>query len=737
MSLAINHFYRFGDFTVDTHQKVLLRLGRPMPLTPKVFDTLLILVEQSGRIVEKEELMTRLWPDSFVEEANLTFNIQQLRKSLGDNARKPQYIETVPRRGYRFIAEVDEVSTSGNHMGHLPQRLESLDSQPGTASIESSTNSSLSNMRERAFGAVPAIYSALAPLNKKAIARVIALALVLAGAGLLVWKFSNSSNQKLREFVAALPLKIEKLTATGESPYAAISSDGKYLAYTHGFVNNQSIWLRQLATNTNIQIVPANGPVFGLAFAHSGEYLYFVKGSPTALYRVSLLGDVPIKIVDGLEGRFSLSTDDRHIAFVRRFTNSDGQQVYSLIIANPDGTAERTLLARKYPDKLDAPVWSPDNESIVCAYGNSAGGGQSVSLVEVRVADAKTRELSAERFANIVKIAWLPQKRGFLMSAGKNIEGYLQLWRVSYPGMEFRQITAGLVSYSDLSITANADKIVASQTTRASDVWVGESREAQDLKRITAATDKLCWTPNRRVIYSSRVSGNEDLWMMQPDGSEQRQLTVDSRTNATPTVTPDNHYIVFMSNRTGVFQVWRMNIDGSNQVQLTNGGGKNFPVISSDGKSVLYNSTDNWDLWRTSIDGGEPGHVTEYPAFFPSVSPDGKMIACLGRSESKAALLILPFAGLQPLKTIDLAGQNFSGTRILWTPDGQALIYAAERDGVTRLVKQSLSGGRTEEIMKFEDELFDFGYSTDSQMLAVTRGGWQHDIVLIRDLNLY
>ena len=735
MALTIKRFYRFGDFMVDSDQRVLLRQGRPTPLTPKVFDTLLVLVENSGRIVKKAELMSQLWPDSFVEEANLTFNIQQLRKSLGDNARQPQYIETVPRRGYRFIANVEEVLNGGKNMGQFTERLADSDG-PVAADIESSTNSGMSNLPKRPFPATP-IFSAFPLLNKRAIAIVIALFLVMAGSGLMIWRFSHNSSQALGEFVAALPLKIEKLTATGESPHAAITSDGKYLAYTRGFVNKQSIWLRQLATNTNIQIVPANGPIFGLAFDHSGEYLYFVKGTPSALYRVSLLGDVPIKIVDGLEGRFSLSPDDRHIAFVRLLTNSDGQQVYSLIIANSDGTSERPLLARKYPDKLDAPVWSPDNESIICAYGNTAGGGQSVSLVEVRVTDAMTRELSAEKFANIVKIAWLPQKRGLIMSAGKNIEGYLQLWRVSYPGMEFRQITAGLLSYSDLSITANADKIVASQTTRASDVWVGESREPRNLKRITAATDKLCWTPARRLIYSSRNSGNEDLWIMQPDGSEQRQLTVDSRTNATPAVTPDNRYVVFMSNRTGMFQVWRMNIDGSNQVQLTDGAGKNFPVISPDGKWILYNSTDNWDVWKTSIDGGESTPVTEYPTFFPSISPDGKMIACLGRSESKAALLILPFAGGQPLKTIDLAGPNFSGTRIEWTPDGQGLLYAIERDGMKTLVKESVNGGRVEEIAKFEDEVFDFGYSSDGQLLAVTRGGWQHDVVLISDLNFH
>src|SRR5262249_39848625 len=94
--------------TVDCDQKVLFRNGSPLPLAPKVFDTLLILVEKGGRIVEKEALMNRVWPDTFVEETNLTFNIQQLRKALGDNARKPLFIETVARRGYRFIANLEQ-----------------------------------------------------------------------------------------------------------------------------------------------------------------------------------------------------------------------------------------------------------------------------------------------------------------------------------------------------------------------------------------------------------------------------------------------------------------------------------------------------------------------------------------------------------------------------------------------------------------------------------------------------
>src|SRR5687767_3402352 len=106
MSLQTNRFYEFADFRLDPDEKVLLRDGRPVPLTPKVFDTLQILIESAGRLLEKDKLMQKIWRDRFVEETNLKFNIKVLRKALGDDASNPRFIETVPRRGYRFIADV-------------------------------------------------------------------------------------------------------------------------------------------------------------------------------------------------------------------------------------------------------------------------------------------------------------------------------------------------------------------------------------------------------------------------------------------------------------------------------------------------------------------------------------------------------------------------------------------------------------------------------------------------------
>lgn len=101
---------KFGGFALKADQSVLELDGRAMQLTPKMFDMLLVLVKNQGRIVEKETFLREVWPDSFVEEGNIAFNIRQLRKLLGDDARAPSYIETVPKRGYRFIAPVDAVT---------------------------------------------------------------------------------------------------------------------------------------------------------------------------------------------------------------------------------------------------------------------------------------------------------------------------------------------------------------------------------------------------------------------------------------------------------------------------------------------------------------------------------------------------------------------------------------------------------------------------------------------------
>jgi DNA-binding winged helix-turn-helix (wHTH) protein len=109
--------YRFGPFEIDLQQRLLLRTGHSVPITPKAFDTLAVLVARPGRVLEKAELLKLVWRDTFVEENNLTQNISALRKVLGEE----EYIATVPRRGYRFTMDVEEVAAPGAVKAEAPR----------------------------------------------------------------------------------------------------------------------------------------------------------------------------------------------------------------------------------------------------------------------------------------------------------------------------------------------------------------------------------------------------------------------------------------------------------------------------------------------------------------------------------------------------------------------------------------------------------------------------------------
>jgi len=144
MSVILKHFYKFDPFVLDVEERVLLCDGRPVPLTPKVFETLLLLVQNQGCVVSKQKILDTLWPDVFVEESNITFNITMLRKVLGDTKREHLYIETVQRRGYRFIAHLEEPLDSSVATSQIPStRVEAADSQLIVGSEEFKSDSGL------------------------------------------------------------------------------------------------------------------------------------------------------------------------------------------------------------------------------------------------------------------------------------------------------------------------------------------------------------------------------------------------------------------------------------------------------------------------------------------------------------------------------------------------------------------------------------------------------------------
>ena len=223
------HLYTFGEFTVNAEDHTVSRNGDTVPVTPKMFDLLLVFVQHPGRVLGKDFLLKSVWPNSFVEEGNITFNIGQLRKALDDNVQSPIYIETIPRRGYRFLPPV-EASTET-----LPD-----DAEPVTDT--------------QSPDATPS------PTRRPYLIAVVAAILLIAGVvGLGGWLFRDGKASSLP--ILTTPFEEEKLSTDGSVFHIAISPDGKNVVYTHRVSGKQSIWLRQLETGNNVPIVPASAPL--------------------------------------------------------------------------------------------------------------------------------------------------------------------------------------------------------------------------------------------------------------------------------------------------------------------------------------------------------------------------------------------------------------------------------------------------------------------------------------------
>jgi Tol biopolymer transport system component/DNA-binding winged helix-turn-helix (wHTH) protein len=721
MSLTLRHLYKFDCFTVDVNERVLFRDGRMVPLTPKVFETLLLLVKNHGSVVTKETMLATLWPDVFVEESNVTFNITMLRKALGDSKQSSVYIETVPRRGYRFKTEVSEVveENAGN---------ESAVDIPGMGAKpfpQTTTSSSMPLPRKRIVLAI----SALA-------------AIVMLGVA-AIWRlnrhtaYAEKTDQKVagRLPLAPAALKLDQVTTYGNVMSAAISPDGKQLAYVEENNGQYGLWLRQMATAVNVRLIsPGYAAYNKLNFSHDGNYIYFTEhqeNEASNLYRIPALGGPPTKLHENVDGNFSLSPDDNEVAFRRRNRIAREDTLY---IADLNSGRERALLKHQAPDWLFAFAWSPSGKVIICATGETDSGRRNMTISEVNVETGDEKLLVKPNWYYIQQFEWLPDGSGLLICAKETFSP--EIWQMSYPGAQLKKLTDDLNYYISISLTADASKLVTVQSKLVSQLWVSPSLDVSQARSIAGARGKLAWLPNGRIIYDYGSRIGSDLWIAKPDGTEPRQLIFNSGFNDWPTVSPDGRTIVFQSDRTGAQHLWRMNADGSNQAQLTNGDAERNAAFSPDGKWVYYNSSTDQSLWKIASGGGEPVRLTADYAVYPSVSPDGKLIATF-RFPNYGHEGIIAVRRTDDMKTVaelNMAPGFWISRTIQWEADDEAVIYAVDNEGKVKLYSQSLNNQppRLLTSLKAEDE-FEFAISPKKQ-LAFISTKWDHDIVSISGL---
>ncbi|MBI4471178.1 MAG: PD40 domain-containing protein, partial [Acidobacteria bacterium] len=268
-------------------------------------------------------------------------------------------------------------------------------------------------------------------------------------------------------------------------------------------------------------------------------------------------------------------------------------------------------------------------------------------------------------------------------------------------------------------------------------LFIVEDGDSAGARQITSGSGRgdglggIIWTPDGKIVYASNASGNQDIWIMDSDGANSKQLTVDPNPNPLGDISPDGQYILFGSVRADGVRISRMDRDGTNMKQLTSGPTDGNPKVTPDGKWVLYNSLASGQpgIWKIPIDGGTPVKASEMRLGLIDLSPDGKLmtVSYYDPDRHLNRLGVLPVEG----GSLQFWDQIPPGA-LDWANNSRALIYAETRGGVSNLWSLPLNGGAATQLTKFtKDRIYSFAFSTDSRRLALTQGFSTRDVVLI------
>jgi len=726
MSRQNKRIFEFGPFSIDTVNRQLLRNGEVVPLKAKAVDTLLLLIESNGDVVEKDDLMQALWPDSFVEEANLTQNIYTLRKALG-----PDYIETIPRRGYRFSAQVKEGGNGAANVIVIQERTRT------SVSYEEEIEAPL-----KAEGFIDVTPSArqLPAVTSRSQGRAWWIAGACLGGVVVALTIFFWPRHRPLPFESA---KLTKFTTTGNAVKVAISPDGKSVAYVLNESGQQSVWLRQMATGKELPIVPAETTdIYGLTFTPDGSYLFYVsqpQNQLAVLYQVTSFGGAPNKLVEDVDSPVTFSPDGKQMAFLRF---SPGAA--ALMIASIDGTGERALVTthatddvRLGPNGILPPSWSHDGKLIACPVSiNSTQGKQAIYAF--RTSDGVGSRMTMTNWPALGRVEWSPDGSGiFVTVIESESSADQQIWFVPYPSGAARRLTNDLTDYPEISVTADGGTLAVIQSEKKANIWVAPADNLDHPRQLTATSydglNGLSWAPDGRIVYTSWISGEQNLWITDVNGGARTQLTSHAGFHETPVVSPDGKYIVFLCNRNGEENLWRIDIDGKHRIQLTHGEGDRQPTFTADGQFIIFRSGSPAHLFRMGINGGTPVQLTDTRFFDPNVSPDGKLIACGYRPTptDRNRVAILPVDGGQPRLICEFPALY---SRIHWKPDGSGITYAARQSGVGNIWEQSLDGSSPKQLTHWGPApVFSFDWSRDGKWLAYANGTLTSDVVLITD----
>jgi Tol biopolymer transport system component/DNA-binding winged helix-turn-helix (wHTH) protein len=597
----------FGQFQLDLATGELRgRNGASVRIQQQPLQLLRLLLEADNRVVSRNELRIALWPDeTFVDfEHSVNTAVKKLRKALDDSVQNPQFIETVPKVGYRFLVPVEwSTEADNNHLRRhglpIPQAEES---------------------GSRFWAARSAL----------------GIALIAAGAVALLLLYSSH----LLRSKAPDPSISYAVTNVGEKYSPSLSPDGRQLAFAWngGTGLHFSIYVKLIGTDEPLRLTRQDSIDFNPVWSPDGHYIAFcrIKPGDTGIYMVPALGGAERKIRDThwenrefdqvfwYFGRLSWSSDGKLLAFSDRPSSNEPTSIYLLSL---DSLSTRRLTSPSLPGDYN-PVFSPDGQML--AFNRGSQGVTSIYTMPV-AGGGEQRLITGPQFG--WGLAWTSDGRDIVFGKAGWLTRSGWLWKISARGGEPQRLQFG---QEGTEPSIRGSRLVYARQVINLNTW----RKQLDFKHPSVSADRLLssttiesgpqYSPDgSHIVFESTRSGSYEIWICRSDGTNLVQLTHFDNVSGTPRWSPDGQQIAFDSSAPGNADIFVMDSHGGRLRQLTHeASAEVVPSWSRDGRWIYFSSarSGQWEVWKMPSEGGAAVQVTRHGGWGALESRDGRFL---------------------------------------------------------------------------------------------------------------
>jgi Tol biopolymer transport system component/DNA-binding winged helix-turn-helix (wHTH) protein len=732
-----DEIFVFGEYRLDVRERRLWRSDKIVSLSPKTFDLLVIMLQGAGRLLEKDYLIRSVWPDSFVQDANLSVHIATIRRILGKTTDVEQFIETVPKIGYRFVVPVSrppEPETSPREI--LAENTSQAESEreqfpPELFSAPSSAAPAPPSKQEHRrpfFWLLPALF------------------VIVGVTVLLALRFSPERKER----IAQKPTTTRPLTSTpGLFLQPAFSPDGEELAYTWSAqrTTHQSIYLQHVQSEDRKILLDTGSDDYSPAWSPSGSEIAFLHSSGDDQSLKLLI----VEKQNPLHRREIAAICDASDAFRNTPTLSWSPDGHTLLTTDCDArnqspaltlisidTGRKRQLTHPPPRTVDdQAAFSPDGTLI--AFRRSQG--DSDDEIYLMPSGGGPEQKLTSRSNPIDGLAWSADGKRIIFSSGR-ATSLGSIWSLALSGGPPISVTTPLTHTSSPTVSPVADRVAYVDSPNNVSVWripMDAHRNAEPFVTTNFFDSSAVYSPDGAyVAFRSDRTGANEIWICRSDGSEPKRIThFDGPMTGSPRWSPDGRSLAFDSRVRGRADIFVVSLDNGEPMRITDSAATNsdnvVPAWSHDGRAIYFSSdrTGDWQIWRHSLDTGTDAQITASGGFNGMEDTDGKSllyVGDMGRTEVRRLSFQthsdMPLASLGP------------GLWHAWTVSRDGLLYLKRSPSPmsTTLMRIDLQSGKTQILGEATEAVNDsISLSPDGRSVLFARRSSTNSSIMILD----